>query len=165
MPEPINSLRGVGEPLGLRAGFWVPPSFQKVDPLLFPFVGGIDKHRVLPSGVEAVARTVFATSAEIPTLDAGFADPDFNVIMAPQLDRLLGGQGLGPVTLRVIWRVWAKNREVVWLDTITTTCDPESPTGNARMTAFNRCVREHFQKVADGMRAGMAAVPRNMVAP
>ena len=160
--EPIQSLDGSPPKVPLRAAYWVSPQLRSVDRLFFPFMEGagcgvgricIDERRILPDGIAAVARAVFDESREVPTLDAGFDDPQVDVVVAPELDAVQAQDFARPLMIRMIWRIWAKDRSVAWLDTIMSSAVPDGLTRSPRAIAFNRCARGQFQQAADAMRS------------
>jgi len=161
--EPIQSLDPSGPRVPLHAAYWVSPQLRRVDRLFFPFMEGagcgvgrtcVDDRRIFPDGVAAVARAVFEDSKEVATLDAGFDDPAVDVVMASELNAIQAQDFARPLMIRIVWRIWAKDRSVLWLDTITSTVSPDGLTRNPRARAFNRCARDQFQQAANAMRAG-----------
>lgn len=161
--EPVTSIESRDEKVPLRIAYWVPPEFTKVDLLFYPFMVGagcgvertcVDKRRIFPLGIAAVAHAVFAESREVPTLDAGFAAADVDAVLEPKFDAIAAHNFARPLMIRILWRVWAKDRSLVWVDTITSTVERYGTPRNGRTEAFNQCVREQFERAAAAMRTG-----------
>lgn len=159
--DTLDALNSPGPTIPLRAAYWVPPEFRTMNSQ-FPIMADpacgtkwtcVDERRVFPNGIAAVARAVFADSHEAPNLDSAFDDATADVVMAPELTAISGQVGK-PFLIRILWRVWAKDHSVVWLDTITSNATDNLWSRNNAVNAFNRCVREQFEQAATAMRAG-----------
>lgn len=162
--EPVTSLEAAGEKVPLRAAYWVPPEFRHLDGHFYPLMEAagcglwricVDERRIFPTGIGSVARAVFAASHEVSTMEEGFADPNADVVLAPELSGIDMTMPR-PLMIRIVWRIWAKDRSIAWLGTITGTAkyDLFSMNRNGRAVAFNQCARDQFQRTVDAMRTG-----------
>jgi hypothetical protein len=161
--QPVTSIDLEGERVPLRVAYWVPPEFKELSPIFFMLTQSagcrvgrtcVNEQKIFPLGIAAVAGAVFAESREVSSLEAGFDAADLDAVLEPKFDAIAVHNFSQPLMIRILWRVWAKDRSLVWVDTITSTVERYGMTRNGRARAINHLVREQFAQAAAAMRVG-----------